>query len=205
MKYNGPKARKVRRYGVNIYFADKYDKILQRKPYGPGKGPKSKQTRPTEFANQLLEKQKARDMFGLSEKQFRNLYNVASKMTGQTGDILKRFLEERLDNVIFRAGLSMTRLQSRQFVGHGLFLVNGKRVTSPSYRVRPGHIVTVRTQAKSSPVFPPIIEAHQKYMPPAWMNVDVANLKIEIASEPDPKEMEQSIEMRQIIEFYSRN
>ena len=205
MKYNGPKARKVRRQGVNIYYADKYDKVLQRKPYGPGKGPKSQQSRPSEFAKQLLEKQKARDMFGLSEKQFSNLYDVASHMTGQTGDIFKSFLEKRLDNVIFRAGFAMTRLQSRQMVGHGLFLVDGVRVTSPSFRVSPGQVITARNQVKSSPLFPPILQAHEKYMPPTWLKVDAANLKVEVAAEPDPKDMEQSLDMRQIIEFYSRN
>ncbi|OGJ55756.1 30S ribosomal protein S4 [Candidatus Peribacteria bacterium RIFCSPHIGHO2_02_FULL_52_16] len=205
MKYTGPKARKVRRHGVNIYYADKYDKVLQRKPYGPGKGPKSQQSRLSEYGQQLKEKQKARDMFGLSEKQFSNLYAVASRMTGQTGDILKRFLEERLDNVIFRAGLSMTRMQSRQMVGHGLFTVDGVRVTRPSYRVRVGQVITVRAQSRSSPVFPPIVTAHDKYMPPSWLKVDTANLKIEVSGEPDQKDMDQSIDMRQIIEFYSRN
>ena len=194
----------MRRQGVNIYYADKYDRVLQRKPYGPGKGPKSQTTRPSEFSSQLKEKQKARDMFGLSEKQFRNLYAAASSMTGQTGDIFKTFLEKRLDNVIFRAGFAVTRLQSRQFAGHGLFLVDGVRVTSPSYRVRSGEKITVRPQARSSPMFAPILAAHEKYMPPSWLKVDAGNLTIEVVGEPDPKDMEQSIDMRQIVEFYSR-
>ena len=205
MKYNGPKARKVRRQGTNIYFADKYDKVLQRKPYGPGKGPKSQTSRLSEFGNQLKEKQKAKDMFGLSEKQFGNLYAKASRMVGQTGDTLKQFLETRLDNVIFRAGLANTRMQSRQFVGHGLFLVDGVRVTSPSYRVAPGEIITVRSQNKNSPVLLQVIAAHEKYMPPSWLKVDAANMKIEVAALPRPEETDQSLDMRQIVEFYSRN
>lgn len=205
MKYNGPKARKVRRQGANIFYADKYDKVLQRKPYGPGKGPKSQQSRLSEFGTQLREKQKVRDMFGLSEKQFRNLYNSASGMTGQTGDTLKQFLEQRLDNVVFRAGLANTRMQSRQFVGHGLFLVDGVRVKSPSYRVRAGEVITVRTQTKGSPVFSTIVQAHEKYMPPSWLKVDAANLKIEVTGVPRPEETDQSVDMRQIVEFYSRN
>lgn len=205
MKYNGPKARKVRRQGTNIYFADKYDKVLQRKPYGPGKGPKSQTSRLSEFGSQLKEKQKAKDMFGLSERQFQNLYKVANRMTGQTGDILKQFLEQRLDNVVFRAGLANTRMQSRQFVGHGLFLVDGVRVTSPSYRVKAGEVITVRAQNKSSPMLARIVASHEKYMPPSWLKVDAANMKIDVAAVPRPEETDQSLDMRQIVEFYSRN
>lgn len=204
MKYTGPKARRCRRYGMNIYASDKYDKVMQRKPYPPGKGPKSQLTRPSEFANQLKEKQKARDMFGLGERQFRNLYLKASSVPGQTGDILKKFLEERLDNVVYRAGFAMTRLQSRQFVGHGLFFVDGVRVRTPSMRVRPGQVITVRTQVKNSPVFVPILAAHEKYLPPSWIKVDSQGMRIEVVGEPDLKDTEQALDMRQIVEFYSR-
>lgn len=204
MKYTGPKAKRVRRQGTNIYGADKYDKILQRKPYGPGKGPKTRAGRPSEFGRQLLEKQKARDMFGLSEKQFHRLYVMASSMKGQTGDNLLQGLERRLDNVIYRAGLAMTRLQARQFVGHGLFMVNGRRVTVPSFQVKPGDTITVRPRSKSSPVFPPIIEANDKYMPPAWLKVNTSALEIEVSTLPAPESFEQAIDVRQVIEFYSR-
>src|SRR5688572_1715442 len=108
MKYTGPKARRSRRHGMNLYGSDKYDKILQRKPYGPGKGPKVRAGRDSEYAKQLKEKQKARDIYGLSEKQFRRLYKEALKAKGRTGDMIKQLLEQRLDNVIYRAGLSMT-------------------------------------------------------------------------------------------------
>lgn len=204
MKYTGPKARRCRRYGMNIYASDKYDKVMQRKPYPPGKGPKSQLTRPSEFASQLKEKQKARDMFGLGERQFRNLYLKASSVPGQTGDILKKFLEERLDNVVYRAGFAMTRLQSRQFVGHGLFFVDGVRVRTPSLRVRSGQVITVRPQVKNSPVFAPILAAHEKYLPPGWIKVDSQGMRIEVVGEPDLKDTEQALDMRQIVEFYSR-
>ena len=204
MKFTGPKAKRCRRHGVNIYGSDKYDKILQRKPYGPGKGPRTRGKRPSEYGKQLLEKQKARDMFGLSERQFQGLYKTAAASMEQTGDQLLALLERRLDNVIYRAGFALTRLQSRQFTSHGLFSVNGVRVTSPSYRLKEGDVVEVRTKSKSSPVFSPILEAHEKYMPPSWLKVDASNLKVEVTGLPAADDFEQAIDVRQVIEYYSR-
>jgi small subunit ribosomal protein S4 len=206
MKYNGPKAKRCRRHGINLYGTDKYDKIVQRKPYGPGKGPKDKQHgKPSEYSQQLKEKQKARDMYGLSERQFHRYYALATKVSGQTGDALKQLLERRLDNVIYRAGLAHTRLQARQLVSHGHFLVEGVRVTVSSYQVKPGETIMARPSSKTSPLFPPIIAAHEKYMPPNWLKVDAGAMKVEIVGLPQPEHAEQAIEMRQIVEFYSRN
>lgn len=204
MKYNGPKARRVRRLGINLYGSDKYDKILQKKPYGPGKGPKTRAGRDSEYAKQLKEKQKARGIYGLSEKQFAALYAEANKSKGRTGDQMKQLLEQRLDNLIYRAGFAMTRLQSRQFAGHGLFLVDGHRVTSPSYRVMPGQIVTVRPKAKDSPVFAAIRDRHEKYLPPKWLKVDSAAMKVETVALPEAADAEQAVDMRLVVEFYSR-
>jgi small subunit ribosomal protein S4 len=206
MKNKGPKAKRCRRYGVNLYGTDKYDKILQRKPHGPGKSPRGHQnTRLSEYGQQLKEKQKARDMYGLTERQFQRMYLSATKIPGQTGDALKQMLEGRLDNVIYRAGFSVNRLQSRQFVGHGHFLVDGVRVTIPSFQVKPGQVITVRSQSKDSPVFGPIMAAHEKYLPPSWMTVDAKAMRIEVKSIPPAESAEQAVDMRQIIEFYSRN
>ena len=204
MKFTGPKARKVRRYGMNLFGSDKYDKILQRKPYGPGKSPKTRQGRDSEYARQLKEKQRARLMYGLSERQFRLLYTESIKAKGQTGDMMKTLLERRLDNVIYRAGFAITRLQSRQFAGHGMFLVNGKRVTSPSYRVKPGEVISVRPKKKDSPVFSTILAKNEKYAAPKWLRADTAVLKVEVVTEPTPEDAEQSVDMRQVVEFYSR-
>jgi len=205
MKYNGPKAKKCRRQGMNLYGTDKYDKILQRKPYGPGKSPRDTQHgRPSEYSQQLKEKQKARDMYGLSESQFRRYYTTATKVSGQTGDALKQILERRIDNVIYRAGFAQTRIQARQIVGHGHFLVNDVRVTVPSYLVKPGEKLVVRPGSKSSPMFAAIVTAHEKYLPPNWLKVDPAAMTIEIMSLPNPDHAEKAIEMRQIVEFYSR-
>jgi len=204
MKYTGPKAKRARRQGMNLYGSPKYDKILQRKPYGPGKSPSDRPAKQSEFSKQLLEKQKARDMYGLSEKQFRRMYDAAAKVPGQTGNALKQLLERRLDNVVYRSGFAMTRMQARQFVSHGLFLVDGVRVTVASFQVQPGQVITVRTQSKASPVFSGVLAAHEKYAVPAWLKVDKGTMKVEIATLPTPDDAEKAVDMRQIVEFYSR-
>lgn len=205
MKYTGPKAKRCRRHGMNLYGVDKYDKILQRKPQGPGKGPRGQTPKKSEYANQLGEKQKTRDMYGLSERQFRRMYDTAAKVSGQTGDFLKQLLERRLDNAIYRAGLATTRMQARQFVSHGMFLVDSVRVTTPSFQVKPGNVITVRPRNKTSPIFSPILAAHEKYLPPNWLKVDSSKMQVEVAALPGAEHAEQAIDMRQIIEFYSRN
>ena len=205
MKFTGPKAKRCRRQGTNLYASDKYDKILQRKPQPPGKGPRDRVGRPSEYGRQLLEKQKMRDIYGLSEKQFRCVYQKAAKAKGQTGDVMRQVLERRLDNVLYRAGFAMTRMQARQFVSHGLFLVDGTRVTCPSFSVKEGNVITVRERSKNSAVFGPIQAAHDKYMPPKWLKVDSGGLKIEIAALPEAEEAEQVVDVQQVVEFYSRN
>jgi len=190
---------------VNLYASDKYDKILQRKSSPPGKGPRARLGRKSEYAQQLTEKQKVRDMYGLGERQFHLLYQEATAAKGQTGDIFKQLLERRLDNAIYRAGFALTRFQARQLVGHGHFTVNGRRVTVPSYRLRQGDVVELRSRSRTSPLFGPIVEAHEKYLPPGWIKVDSAKLHLEVTAVPTPDMAEQSIDMRQVIEFYSRN
>ncbi|MCK5019654.1 MAG: 30S ribosomal protein S4 [Candidatus Peribacteraceae bacterium] len=206
MKYTGPKAKICRRFGINIYGADKYDKVLQHKPQPAGKGPRDRLGRKSEYATQLLEKQKVRLIYGLSEKQFRRIYEESSKSkVGPTGDMIKQFLERRSDNVIYRAGFAMTRMQSRQFISHGLFLLNGRRITIPSYRVKVGDVLTLRTKNANSQVFNEIVAAHEKLMPPGWMKVDSSKFSIEIIAIPESEMAEQAIDVRQVIEFYSRN
>jgi len=204
MKYTGPKAKRCRRQGTNIFGSDKYDKILQKKPQPAGKGPRARLGRKSEYAQQLSEKQKVRDMYGLSERQFRNLYKEATAARGQTGDVFKQLLERRFDNALYRAGFSLTRMQARQLTSHGHFAINGRRVTIPSCRLREGDVIELRVRSKGSPLFGPILEAHEKYMPPGWMKVDPGAMKIEVVSLPDPESAEQAIDMRQVIEFYSR-
>ncbi len=208
MRYTGPKARRVRRQNFNVYGADKYDKILQKKPYPPGMQAASRGGRAakiSEYGKQLLEKQKVCAIYGVHDKQLRSIFAEASQTLGQTDSMMHTILERRLDNTLFRAGFSATRLQSRQFVSHGLFTVNGTRVTIASYRIKPGDIIKVRQQRKSSPVFGPILAAHEKYIAPDWMKVDPATLTCEVKALPsEEKHHEMGIDMRKVIGFFSR-
>src|SRR3989344_5626174 len=204
LKYTGPKARSCRRQGMNLYGADKYDKILQRKPYPPGKSPRARLGRLSEYAKQLKDKQRARDVYGLSEKQFFRTYKDATIMQGQTGDNMKQLLEQRLDNVLFRAGLARTRMEARQIAAHGHVLINGIRVTIPSYRLRPGQVITLRDRSKRSPLFAEILESHEKVIPPSWMKIDPKEVRIDILSLPVADDAEQIVDVRQVVEFYSR-
>jgi small subunit ribosomal protein S4 len=189
---------------MNLYGSDKYDRILQKKPTLPGKDPRARRGKVSEYGEQLLEKQKVRSMFMLTERQCRRLYADAATRTGKTDVVMKQMLERRLDNAIYRAGLAKTRLQARQFVAHGLFTVNGQRVTVASFLVSPGDKVTVRTQTKSSPVFETVLAATEKYVPPAWLKADPSALSMEVVTLPSEEQLEQGIDMRKVIEFYSR-
>jgi small subunit ribosomal protein S4 len=207
MRYTGPKARKVRRQGTNIYGADKYDRVLQRKPYAPGMQAASRtgKAKLSEYGKQLLEKQKVALMYGVHDKRLRAIYAEASRTVGQTDAMMSTLLERRLDNAIYRAGYAATRMQARQFVSHGLFTVNGKRVTVASYKVSIGDVVKVREQRKSSPVFPPILAAHERYTAPDWLKTDPATISFTVSALPtDQKHFEQAVDMRKVIGFYSR-
>ncbi len=207
MRYTGPKARRVRRQGVNIYGADKYDRILQKKPSPPGMqaATRTGKVKLSEYGKQLLEKQKVAYTYGVHDKRLRAIYSEASETLGQTDTMMATLLERRLDNALYRAGFASTRMQARQFVSHGLFSVNGVRVTIPSYKVSVGDKVTVRAQKKSSPVFAPILAAHERYVSPDWIKTDPAAISFEVIGLPtDQKHFEQSIDMRKVIGFYSR-
>ncbi len=207
MKYTGPKARRVRRQGFNVYGSDKYDRILTKKPYAPGMqaAAKTGRTKISEYGKQLLEKQKVCYSYGLTDKQLRAVYKKASETVGQTDMMMKSILERRLDNVVFRAGFAKTRLQARQFTSHGIFTVNGVRVTIPSYQLKKGDTVKVRENRKSSPVFPGILAAHEKYVPPSWVSSNPSTLTLELKEVPSEEQhFDQSIDMRKVIGFYSR-
>ncbi len=208
MRYTGPKARRVRRQNFNVYGSDKYDKILQKKPYPPGMQAAARggrQAKISEYGKQLLEKQKVCAIYGVHDKQLRSVYAEASRIVGQTDALMHALLESRLDSSLFRAGFAATRLQSRQFISHGLFTVNGVRVTIASYRLKPGDVVKVREQRKSSPVFGPILSSHQKYIAPDWITSDPATISFVVKALPsEEKHFEMGIDMRKVIGFYSR-
>jgi len=147
-RYTGPKVRVSRRLGVNVFENEKGRRAMERRPFPPGAhGRTRRRNAGSEYLAQLQEKQKAKYIYGVLEKQFKKTYNEANRMQGPTGENLLILLETRLDNVTFRAGWASTRPQARQFVNHGLIHVNGRRVDIPSYRVRKGDVVTLSPKA----------------------------------------------------------
>ena len=147
-RYTGPKVRVSRRLGTNIFENEKGRKALERRPFPPGQhGRTRRRNAGSEYLAQLQEKQKAKYIYGVLERQFRRTYEEADRLQGPTGENLLRLLEQRLDNVVFRAGWASTRPQARQFVSHGLIHVNGKRVNIASYRVRKGEVVSLPPKA----------------------------------------------------------
>ena len=202
-RYTGPKARLCRREGVNLFGSPKYAKILAKRPNPPGMQAKM-MGKKSEYGIQLREKQKLRNMFVLTERQFSNYFQKASASSGVTSDNLMQRLELRLDNAIYRAGFSMTRFQSRQFASHGLFLVNGRRVNVPSYPLKVGDKVEARVRSKTSPVFTDNLEELKGYRPPRWVDVDIKTLSFVVKAVPEAHDFEQLIDTQKIIELYSR-
>ena len=147
MAIKQPKGKTVRRLGVNIYGNPKYDKLLDRKPNGPGKERGARKRGKTSvYGEQLKEKQKFRFAYGISERQFRNLYKKASRMPGVTGDNMISLMEQRLDNTIYRMGFAISRAQARQMVTHAYFFINGKPVNIPSMCVSVNDVITTKNK-----------------------------------------------------------
>lgn len=158
----------------------------------------------SEYGLQLREKQKAKFIYGVLEKPFRNYYAKASKMNGMVGTNLMILLETRLDNVVFRLGFARTRREARQIVGHQHILVNGKRVQIPSYRVKAGDTVEIREKSKSSQRYKDILEVTAGRMVPAWLEADQENLKGVVKELPTRDEIDVPVNETLIVELYSK-
>jgi len=203
MRYTGPKARLCRRHRANLFGTAKYTKVLERRMGKPGThGAKRSFSKPSEYGIQLSEKQKARILFGISEKQFGNYFKKASKMTGETGENLLRLLELRLDNVIYVSQFAVTRMQARQMVSHGHFKLNGRRVDIPSIQVRPGDKIELMDKQKVSPLYSDL--GKLKDYSPKWLKVDLKKVSVEVLALPEKDDLEKSIDSQLIVEFYSR-
>lgn len=202
MRYTGPKARLCRREGVNLFGSEKYDKVMQRRNSAPGVVASARPKKLSEFGRQLREKQKAKRIYGVSEKQFRKYFKKAVASKGVTGDRLLQLLELRLDNALYRAGFALTRPQARQFVSHAQFLVNGNRVNVPSYSLREGDVITVRDRFEGNSIFLDL-DSRLKFLP-KWLQVDTKKKTITVARLPEGDELEASIAVPLIVEFYSR-
>ena len=195
-----------RRLGIGL--TSKGQRILERRPYGPGQhGPNARRPKPSEYSRQLLEKQKLRFLYGLREKQFKGLFARARAMQGGTaGDNLIILLERRLDNVVYRAGFATTRAQARQLVAHGHFTVDGRKTDIPSYRLRPGQVVSVREQSRDATYFKDLVASNQLSIERGleWLTVDAANLAVTVSAHPSRESGEQAVDLQAIIEFYNR-
>jgi len=200
-RYIGPKTKIARRFGEPIYGADKY---YERKNYPPGQhGANRRRRKQSEYGLQLNEKQKAKYIYGILEKQFLNYYKKARSKQGVTGVILLQMLEARLDNVVYRMGIAPTRAAARQLVGHKHITVNGDVVNIPSYGVQPGDIVGVRERSKSLEVITESTERNKvsKY---SWIEWDSSTLTGKYLSVPQKEDIPENIKEQLIVELYSK-
>lgn len=172
--------------------------------FPPGQhGPKGK-GRQSNYGLQLREKQKAKRLYGLNEAQFANYFKKAEQMAGDTSENLGRLLETRFDNVIYRLGIGDSRAQARQLVGHGHFQVNGRSVDIPSFRVKSGDQITVKSVRMSSPYFVERLKRIEKHDVPAWLSLDKTALSATVSALPAIEDLKQSFQSQLIVEFYSR-
>ncbi len=195
-RYIGPKSKIARRFKDPIFGPDK---TLGRKT---GQAARKRRSKITEYGIQLNEKQKAKYTYGLLERQFRNLFEKASRKSGKTGDNLLKFLEARLDNTVFRLGIARTRAAARQLVSHKHITVNGRVVNIPSYTLRPGDIVGVREKSKSLEVIQDALASRRQTY--SWLEWDNDKLQGKFVNYPEREEIPENIRENLIVEFYSK-
>ncbi|MBI2446520.1 MAG: 30S ribosomal protein S4 [Parcubacteria group bacterium] len=208
MRYTGPKEKLSRKVGENLglkaerSFSPKSSFL--KKPYRPGQHGKARRRALSEFGAQLLEKQKIKFTYGISEKQLNKCFNEAKQRKGITGNLVLSILERRLDNAIYRSGFVSSRSISRQVVNHGHFLVNNKRVAIPSHRVEIGDIISIKPKSRQKQIFFDLINKLKKHVAPSWLSIDKKNLEIEIKSNPEDNDLPKNFNMNSIVAFYSR-
>jgi small subunit ribosomal protein S4 len=204
-RYHGPVGKISRRLGVGI--TEKGQRILQKRPFPPGQhGPSARRRQVSDYGLQLMEKQKARYMYGVLERQFRRLFEQASRRSGVTGEYLLSLLERRLDNTVYRLGLATTRAQARQLVNHGHITVNGRKTNIPSFTVKVGHVIAVRPESRRRNYFRNLVDSGElnKYRTPDWLRLNPAELSGEVIALPRREDAEPGINEQLIVEFYSR-
>ena len=198
-RYTGPNNKQARRVSFSIL---ENGKDIAKRPYGPGQHGKDRKRKPSNYAIQLNEKQKARFMYGISEKQFKKLVNDSAKMKGVHGENLLILLESRLDNLVYRAGFATTRRGARQLVNHGHITVNGKKVDIPSYRVKPGDVIAIKENSSDHKGIE--IALANKVKRPDFINYDEAKRIGTYVRYPERSELNADINESLIVEFYSR-
>ncbi len=206
-RYTGPVEKIERRFGVSLNLKGERrlagKSALDKRPYGPGQhGQRRKKI--SEYGLQLAEKQKAKFMYGISEKQFRNLFKEAKRRQGNAGNNLITLLEQRLDNVVYRMGFATTRRFARQLVSHGHILVDGKRVNIPSYRVMPGQKIEIKEKSKNNPQIQRALELSNQTGIAPWVDVDKDKVFGIFTRLPERDEVVIPVEERLIVELYSK-
>ena len=203
-RYTGPRARVSRRLGTNIWGTKGENKVLEKRPYPPGEhGRTRRRGNVSEYLLQLQEKQKARFTYGLSERQFRNLFKEANRREGVTGLNMLRYLELRLDNVVYRAGWGATRPQARQLVSHGHINVNGRRVNIPSFRLRKGDTVELRPKSRDITVVRWNLDVLDRATV-AWLDREDDGHRVIVRDLPLREHIDTPVREQMIVELYSK-
>ncbi len=203
-RYTGPKVRISRRLGINIFENAKGTKALERRPFPPGAhGRTRRRSSDGEYLNQLQEKQKAKYIYGVLERQFRNVYDQAVRLKGPTGENILRLLELRLDNVVYRAGWAATRPQARQFVSHGLIQIDGKRVNIPSFTLDKGQVVSLSEKGRNMIVIQHNIDTLGR-APVAWLDAQDGGKAVAVRDVPTREQIDVPVKEQLIVELYSK-
>ena len=200
-RYRGPRTKIARKFSDPIFGTDK---SFEKKNYPPGMhGNNKRRRKASEYGIQLKEKQKAKYTYGVLEKQFRNMFDKASRSKGVTGEVLLQLLESRLDNVVYRLGLSNTRDGGRQLVTNRHITVNGEIVNIPSYTLKPGETIGVRERSKSLEVITDALST-ARYGSSSWLEFDEASMTGKFLNRPEREEIPENIKEQLIVELYSK-
>ena len=202
---NIAKGKMVRRFGVNIFEQPKYDKLLKRKPNPPGMHGRSRKGKVTEYGKQLVEKQKVKFTYGVSERQLTNIFREAKRHHGVAGHNLLALLERRIDNVVYRAGFAISRAHARQIVSHGVIILNGRRVTVPSITLRANDELRVKDKDSLRKLVRSNIERTSTLRNlPTWIEVNADALQVKVTRPPARDEIPTLANEQMIVEYYSK-
>lgn len=200
----GPRNKIARRFGVNLGLKTNESKVAKRLGQPPGvHGPKKRKGTASSYGKQLIEKQKAKIVYGMRERQFRRYVKMVTEKAGDSGVALQQMLEMRLDNAVYRLGFADTRAQARQMVTHGMFYLNGKPMDIPSHIVAPGDVVSVRPSKQKKKLFENMSEKLQKKELPSWVSVDANGMTGKVLGKPSGEDVEKVFDVKLIIEYYS--
>jgi small subunit ribosomal protein S4 len=200
MRYTGPKARLCRREGINLFGNEKYQKILNKRKGLPGDNRSKRMGKMSDFGKQLREKQKLKIMYGITEKQLRNIYKTAASQRGITSDIMMILLESRFDNIVYKAGWAETRMQARQFCTHGHFFLNGRKHNIPSTRLKAGDVIELRTRFQDHAFW----KERETENSTVWIDVDMKKYSLVVKEVPSIENIDQVIVTQLVTESYTR-